>query len=50
MRHQSAAPASGQQRWAPREDGDHLIYLEDGLTLEAFFEFVDTLPIQRGKP
>ena len=33
---------------APRENGDHEVFLEDGLTLQAFFEFVDTLPIQRG--
>jgi hypothetical protein len=32
---------------APREGGDHEVFLEDGLTLQAFFEFIDTLPIQR---
>jgi hypothetical protein len=32
---------------APRENGDHEIFLEDGLTLQAFFEFLDTLPIKR---
>ena len=35
---------------APREGGDHEIFLEPGLTLQAFFEVLDTLPIQRGKP
>jgi hypothetical protein len=28
---------------APRENGDHEVYLEDGLTLRAFLEFVDGL-------
>jgi hypothetical protein len=32
---------------APRADGDHEVFLEDGLTLQAFFEFLDTLPIKR---
>ncbi len=32
---------------APREGGDHVVYLEDGLTLTAFLEFLNTLPIQR---
>jgi len=32
---------------APREHGDHEVFLEDGLTLQAFFEFLDTLPIKR---
>jgi hypothetical protein len=32
---------------APRENGDHVVFLEDGLTLEAFLEFLDTLPIKR---
>jgi hypothetical protein len=32
---------------APRDGGDHVVFLEDGLTLEAFFEFIDTLPIKR---
>ena len=32
---------------APREGGDHEVFLEDGLTLQAFFEFIDTLPIKR---
>ena len=27
---------------APRENGDHEVFLEDGLTLQAFFEFLDT--------
>jgi hypothetical protein len=26
---------------------DHEVFLEDGLTLQAFFEFIDTLPIKR---
>lgn len=34
---------------APRENGDHVVFLEPGLTLDEFFRFVDTLPIQRGK-
>jgi hypothetical protein len=34
---------------APREGGDHEVYLEPGLTLDAFLQFLDTLPIQRGK-
>jgi hypothetical protein len=29
---------------APREGGDHEVFLEDGLTLQAFLEFVDALP------
>jgi hypothetical protein len=29
---------------APREGGDHEVFLEDGLTLQAFLEFLDTLP------
>jgi len=34
---------------APRENGDHKVFLEDGLTLQAFLvEFLDTLPIKRG--
>lgn len=33
---------------APRENGDHEVFLEDGLTLQAFFEFLDTLPIKIG--
>jgi hypothetical protein len=32
---------------APRENGDHVVYLEPGLTLDAFLEFLETLPIQR---
>ncbi len=32
---------------APREGGDHEVFLEDGLTLQAFLEFIDALPIQR---
>jgi hypothetical protein len=33
---------------APREGGvDHEVFLEDGLTLQAFFEFLETLPIKR---
>ena len=32
---------------APRENGDHEVFLEDGLTLQTFLEFIDTLPIQR---
>jgi len=32
---------------APREHGDHEVFLEDGLTLQAVFEFLDTLPIKR---
>ena len=34
---------------APREGGDHFVFLEDGLTLTAFLEFLETLPITRGK-
>jgi hypothetical protein len=34
---------------APRENGDHVVFLEDGLTLEAFLQFVDALPIKRDK-
>jgi hypothetical protein len=34
---------------APRENGDHVVYLEPE-TLQAFMQFVDALPIQRGKP
>jgi hypothetical protein len=33
---------------APREGGDHEVFLEDGLTLQAFLEFIDALPIKRG--
>ena len=33
---------------ASRENGDHEVFLEDGLTLQAFFEFLDTLPIKIG--
>jgi hypothetical protein len=33
---------------APRENGDHEVFLEDGLTLQAFFEFLETLPIKIG--
>jgi hypothetical protein len=29
---------------APREGGDHVVFLEDGLTLQTFLEFLDTLP------
>jgi hypothetical protein len=29
---------------APRDGGDHVIFLEDGLTLQAFLQFIDTLP------
>jgi len=32
---------------APRDGDDDVIFLEDGLTLQAFFEFIDTLPIKR---
>lgn len=32
---------------APRENGDHEVFLEPGLTLDAFLEFLDTLPINR---
>jgi hypothetical protein len=32
---------------APREGGDHEVFLEDGLTLRAFLEFLDALPIQK---
>jgi hypothetical protein len=32
---------------APRDGGDHEVYLEPGLTLDAFFEFLDTIPIKR---
>jgi hypothetical protein len=35
---------------APREGVDHEVFLEDGLTLQTFLEFIDALPIQRGKP
>jgi hypothetical protein len=28
---------------APREGGDDVVFLEDGLTLEAFLQFLDTL-------
>ena len=35
---------------APRENGDDEVFLEDGLTLQAFFEFLDTLPIKRQQP
>ena len=33
---------------APRENGDHEVFLEDGLTLDAFLQFLETLPITRG--
>ena len=33
---------------APREGGDHEVFLEDGLTLQAFLEFLDAIPIKRG--
>ena len=29
---------------APREGGDHVVFLEDGLTLEAFLEFLRCTP------
>jgi hypothetical protein len=32
---------------APREGGDQVVFLEDGLTLEEFLRFLDTLPIKR---
>ena len=32
---------------APQENGDHVVFLEDGLTLTAFLEYLKTLPIQR---
>jgi hypothetical protein len=32
---------------APREGGDHVVFLESGLTLDALLDFLDTLPIQR---
>jgi hypothetical protein len=32
---------------APRDGDDDVIFLEDGLTLQAFFEFLDTLPIKK---
>jgi hypothetical protein len=32
---------------APREGGDHVVFLEDGLTLDAFLQFLDALPIKR---
>jgi hypothetical protein len=32
---------------APRENGDHEVFLEDGLTLQEFLKFIDTLPIKR---
>jgi hypothetical protein len=32
-----------------REGGDHEVYL-DATVLRAFLQFLDTLPIQRGKP
>jgi hypothetical protein len=32
---------------APRENGDHVVFLEDGLTLKTFLEFIETLPIKR---
>jgi hypothetical protein len=32
---------------APRENGDHEVYL-DAATLQAFMEFLDTLPKMRG--
>ena len=33
---------------APRDGGDHEVFLEDGLTLQEFLKFLDALPIQRG--
>jgi hypothetical protein len=33
---------------APRANGDHMVYLEDGLTLQEFLKFLEALPIQRG--
>jgi hypothetical protein len=30
---------------APRENGDHEVYLDDA-TLQAFLQFLDTLPIK----
>jgi hypothetical protein len=32
---------------APRYGVDHEVYLEPGLTLDAFFEFLDAIPIKR---
>jgi hypothetical protein len=32
---------------APREHGDDVVFLEPGLTLDAFLAFLDTLPIKR---
>jgi hypothetical protein len=32
---------------APREGGDHEVFLEDGLTLQAFLEFLDTRAIRK---
>jgi hypothetical protein len=32
---------------APREGGDHEVFLEDGLTLQAFLQFLDAIPIKR---
>jgi hypothetical protein len=32
---------------APREGGDHEVFLEDGLTLQAFLEFLDCHPAHR---
>lgn len=29
---------------APRDGGDHVVFLEDGLTLQAFLQFIGTLP------
>jgi hypothetical protein len=33
---------------APREGGDHEVFM-DATVLKAFLQFLDTLPIQRGK-
>jgi hypothetical protein len=44
----SRVGTGGQVRLrAPRKNGDDEVFLEDGLTLQAFFEFLDTLPIKR---
>jgi hypothetical protein len=32
---------------APREGGDHEVFIEDGLTLQEFLKFLETLPIKR---
>ena len=44
---ESSAPVLESKRLvlrAPREGGDHVVFLEDGLTLEEFLRFLDTLP------